>query len=202
MARDHLLVIDQGTTSTRAVVYDARLQPVGQGQTEILPRYPRSGWVEHDPDALIASVGSQVTLALLDAGVRADRIAAIGLTNQRETTIVWERATGRPIAPALVWQDRRTAAICERLHGQQAVDHRQHRAGPRPVFLGHQDRLDPRSCPRGSPPSRRGRAGRGDRRYPGDLAPDRRPAASHGCHERVANPAHGPGNGTVRRLTL
>ena len=94
MARDHLLVIDQGTTSTRAVVYDARLQPVGQGQVEVPPTYPQSGWVEHDPDALIASVGSQVTLALLDAGVRADRIAAIGLTNQRETTIVWERSTG------------------------------------------------------------------------------------------------------------
>ena len=60
-------------------------------------------------------MGSQVTQALLDAGVRADRIAAIGLTNQRETTIVWERATGRPIAPALVWQDRRTAEACERL---------------------------------------------------------------------------------------
>src|SRR5271157_5147883 len=113
MARDHLLVIDQGTTSTRAVLYNARLQPAGQGQTEVLPSYPRSGWVEHDADALIASVGSQVTLALLDAGVKADRIAAIGLTNQRETTIVWERATGRPIAPALVWQDRRTAAICD-----------------------------------------------------------------------------------------
>jgi len=119
MACDHLLVIDQGTTSTRAVLYNARLQPVGQGQIEILPSYPRSGWVEHDPDALLASVGSQVTRALLDAGVKADRIAAIGLTNQRETTIVWERATGRPIAPALVWQDRRTAAICDRLHGQR-----------------------------------------------------------------------------------
>ncbi len=119
MARDHLLVIDQGTTSTRAVLYNARLQPVGQGQTEVLPSYPRSGWVEHDADALIGSVGSQVTLALLDAGVKADQVAAIGLTNQRETTILWERATGRPIAPALVWQDRRTAPTCERLHSQR-----------------------------------------------------------------------------------
>src|SRR5262249_49795251 len=109
MPGDHLLVIDQGTTSTRAVVYDARLRPVGQGQVEVLPTYPRSGWVEHDPDALVGSVGSQVTMALLDAGIRADRIAAIGITNQRETTIVWDRASGRPIAPALVWQDRRTA---------------------------------------------------------------------------------------------
>jgi glycerol kinase len=118
MSRDHILVIDQGTTSTRAVVYDSGLRPVGQGQAEVLPTYPRPGWVEHDPDSLIGSVGSQVTLALLDAGVRADRITAIGLTNQRETTIVWERDTGQPIAPALVWQDRRTAEVCDRLRPQ------------------------------------------------------------------------------------
>ena len=119
MTRDHLLVIDQGTTSTRAVVYDARLQVVGQGQAEVLPTYPHSGWVEHDPDALLRSVGPQVTRALDESGVRADRIAAIGLTNQRETTVVWERATGKAIAPALVWQDRRTAPACERLKDRQ-----------------------------------------------------------------------------------
>ena len=119
MKRDHLLIIDQGTTSTRAVLYNASLQPVGQGQIEVLPSYPRPGWVEHDANELIASVGSQVTMALLDAGVKADQIAAIGLTNQRETTILWERATGRPIAPALVWQDRRTAATCDRVKNQQ-----------------------------------------------------------------------------------
>jgi glycerol kinase len=120
MRRDHLLVIDQGTTSTRAIVYNAQLQVIGQGQAEVLPTYPQSGWVEHDPDALVRSVGPQVTRALDESGVNADRIAAIGLTNQRETTIVWERATGRAIAPALVWQDRRTAADCESLKERQA----------------------------------------------------------------------------------
>src|SRR5262249_4133860 len=119
MTRDHLLVIDQGTTSTRAVVYDARLRVVGQGQAEVLPTYPHSGWVEHDPDALFRSVGPQVSRALPESGVRAARIAAIGLTNQRETTIVWERATGQAIAPALVWQDRRTAPACDRLKDRQ-----------------------------------------------------------------------------------
>jgi glycerol kinase len=120
MSRDHLLVIDQGTTSTRAVVFDAQLSVTGQSQLEVLPTYPRSGWVEHDPQAIINSLGSQVTGALLDAGIRADRVAAIGLTNQRETTIVWERATGKAIAPALVWQDRRTAETCDRLKDQEA----------------------------------------------------------------------------------
>jgi glycerol kinase len=119
MSRDHLLVIDQGTTSTRAVVYDRDLLVVGQSQLEVLPRYPQPGWVDHDPRVIKNSVGSQVTAALLDAGINADRLAAIGLTNQRETTIVWERAGGQAIAPALVWQDRRTAPECERLKPQQ-----------------------------------------------------------------------------------
>src|SRR5947209_170281 len=114
MARDHLLAIDQGTTSTRVVVYDARLRPVGQGQDEVWPTYPKPGWVEHDPAALIGSVGPMVTKALADARIGTDRIAGIGLTNQRETTVIWERATGRAIGPALVWQDRRTADFCDR----------------------------------------------------------------------------------------
>ena len=120
MTRDHLLVIDQGTTSTRAVVYDRELNPVGQSQLEVLPTYPRSGWVEHSPEAIIGSVGSQVSGALNASGVTASSLAAIGLTNQRETTIVWERATGKSIAPALVWQDRRTADVCHGLKARQA----------------------------------------------------------------------------------
>ncbi len=113
MARDHILAIDQGTTSTRAVVYDAGLQPIGQGQAEVLPTYPRSGWVEHDPVAIISSISPQVHAALAESGVGVDRIAAIGLTNQRETTVVWDRKTGQAIGPALVWQDRRTADFCD-----------------------------------------------------------------------------------------
>ena len=113
MARDYLIVIDQGTTSTRAVVYDRRLQPAGQGQIEVPPTYPNPGWVEHDPKALVDSAGPMVVASMADAGVRPDQIAAIGLTNQRETTIVWDRATGKAIGPALVWQDRRTAPFCE-----------------------------------------------------------------------------------------
>lgn len=113
MARDHLLSIDQGTTSTRVVAYDSRLRPVGQAQAEVPPTYPKPGWVEHDPAKLVDSVGPLVTQALSDAGIGADRVAAIGLTNQRETTVLWDRATGRGVGPAIVWQDRRTAGFCE-----------------------------------------------------------------------------------------
>ncbi len=119
MARDHLLVIDQGTTSTRVIIYDLKLKTKGIGQEEVPLSYPRPGWVEHDPAAIVASVGSQVTTALLNARVRAEQIAAIGITNQRETTVVWDRQTGESIAPAIVWQDRRTADICDRLRDQQ-----------------------------------------------------------------------------------
>lgn len=113
MARDHLLVIDQGTTSTRVVAYDRRLQPVGQGQVEVPPTYPNSGWVEHDPKALVDSVGPMVAKALQEAGIGADRVAGVGITNQRETAVVWDRRTGQAIGPALVWQDRRTTPFCE-----------------------------------------------------------------------------------------
>jgi glycerol kinase len=113
VARDHLLVIDQGTTSTRSVIYDREARPVGQGQLEVPPTFPRSGWVEHDPEALLASVGRSVIWALEDAGIRSDRIAGIGITNQRETTLLWDRATGQAVHPAIVWQDRRTAGFCE-----------------------------------------------------------------------------------------
>ena len=114
MARDHLLVIDQGTTSTRAVVYDHKLRPLGQAQAEVPPTYPHEGWVEHNPAAIIDSVGPLVTQSLSASGIQADRIAALGITNQRETTVLWERKTGKAVGPAIVWQDRRTADFCEK----------------------------------------------------------------------------------------
>ena len=113
--------IDQGTTSTRTVVYDDALRPVGQGQVEVPPSYPRPGWVEHDPEAIVESVRPTIEAALKEANIGADRIAAVGLTNQRETTVVWDRKTGRSIGPALVWQDRRTADVCERLRDRRPM---------------------------------------------------------------------------------
>lgn len=120
MARDCLLVIDQGTTSTRAVLYDRQARPIGQGQVEVPPTYPKPGWVEHDPNALIDSIGKTVTWALGDAKIGADRIAALGITNQRETTVLWDRKTGEPVGPAIVWQDRRTGPFCEQNRDKRA----------------------------------------------------------------------------------
>jgi glycerol kinase len=109
---DHLIAIDQGTTSTRAVVFDGALTPVAIAQRELRQIYPAPGLVEHDPDDIWSTTVATVREAMAKADTDAKAVAAIGVTNQRETTIVWDRATGRPIHNAIVWQDRRTAAAC------------------------------------------------------------------------------------------
>src|SRR5260221_13279792 len=111
----YILAIDQGTTSTRAMIFDADGSPVAQAQKELTQSYPQPGWVEHDPEEIWRAVVTTSRAALAEAKLAAADVAGIGITNQRETTILWERASGRPIAPAIVWQDRRTAALCERL---------------------------------------------------------------------------------------
>ena len=112
---DRLLAIDQGTTSTRAIVFGADLSPLAAAQTEFPQRFPRSGWVEHDPEDIWNSVLQTVREALKKAGAAPADIAAIGVANQRETAVVWERESGRAIHNAIVWQDRRTADLCEQL---------------------------------------------------------------------------------------
>ena len=110
----YVLAIDQGTTSTRAIVFNGRYAVAGIGQQDVPQHFPRSGWVEHDPDDLWQTTVETVRLALADAGLSAGDIAAIGITNQRETTLIWDRDSGKPIHRALVWQDRRTADLCDR----------------------------------------------------------------------------------------
>jgi glycerol kinase len=108
----HILAIDQGTTSSRAIVFDAGLNVVAWAQEEFPQGFPQSGWVEHDPADLWSTVAGTARGAIERAGLSPADIAAIGVTNQRETVVVWERDTGRPIHPAIVWQDRRTADRC------------------------------------------------------------------------------------------
>jgi len=118
---DCVLAIDQGTTSSRALVFDRGLSIVGHGQQEFEQYFPRSGWVEHEAEDLWTSTVATCRTALEKAGAGVKDVAGIGLTNQRETTLVWERASGRPIHRAIVWQDRRTAPFCQRL-AEQGVE--------------------------------------------------------------------------------
>src|SRR5258707_815008 len=108
----YVLAIDQGTTSSRAAIFNERGQCLGSGVQPLTQHFPRPGWVEHDADEIWRSVVETVPVALARARITGSELAAIGLTNQRETVVLWDRASGRPVAPAIVWQDRRTADYC------------------------------------------------------------------------------------------
>jgi glycerol kinase len=123
----HVLALDQGTTSSRAIVFDEAGSVVAMAQRELRQIFPRPGWVEHDPIEIWQSQLAVAREALAGAGLAAGDVAALGITNQRETTVVWERATGKPIANAIVWQDRRTAEACAGLK----------RAGYEELFRAH-----------------------------------------------------------------
>ena len=111
----HVLAIDQGTTSSRAILFDAAMHPVHTAQTEFTQHFPKAGWVEHDPEEIWSTTLAMCRAALDKGGLSASDIAAIGITNQRETTVIWDRKTGKAIHNAIVWQDRRTADICAAL---------------------------------------------------------------------------------------
>ncbi len=115
----HILALDQGTTSSRAIIFDHAGSIVAVAQKEFPQIFPRPGWVEHDPRDIWSTQASVAAEALTKANVGAADIAAIGITNQRETTVVWDRSTGDPICNAIVWQDRRTASICDRLRARK-----------------------------------------------------------------------------------
>lgn len=108
-----LIAIDQGTTSTRAIAFDAALSPLATSQQELRQIFPAPGWVEHDPEDIWQAVVGTVRAVVAQAGLAAPDIAGIGITNQRETTVIWDRVTGKPIHKAIVWQDRRTADFCD-----------------------------------------------------------------------------------------
>ena len=119
----YILAMDQGTTSSRGIVFDANMQPVASAGQEFPQHYPASGWVEHDPEDIWKTSLSTARQALKNAGVAPGELMGIGITNQRETTIVWERISGKPIHNAIVWQDRRTEAACAGLRqaGHEAM---------------------------------------------------------------------------------
>lgn len=111
----YILAIDQGTTSSRAILFDGDMRVAAMAQETFPQHYPASGWVEHDPSDLWTTTAATCRAAMEKAGIKAGEIAGIGITNQRETTLIWDRKTGKPIHNAIVWQDRRTAALCQKL---------------------------------------------------------------------------------------
>ena len=113
--KEFILAFDQGTTSSRAIVFDKNGLPVASAQKEFTQFYPNPGWVEHNPDEIWSTQAGVALEAITKAGVESASIAAIGITNQRETTVVWNRKTGKPVYNAIVWQDRRTADFCDQL---------------------------------------------------------------------------------------
>ena len=187
----YVLAIDQGTTSTRAIVLSDAFEIVASAQQEFRQYFPQSGWVEHDPEEIWDSTVATCRRALEKAGLTAKDIAAIGITNQRETTIVWDRKTGKPIHRAIVWQDRRTAELCSRLaadgHNPMIAAKTgllldAYFSGTKISWLLDQRRRRPQNG-RGRPPALR------HRRHLSALAADRRPAARHRRHQRLPDPA-------------
>ena len=113
--KKYILALDEGTTSTRSILFDHKGKIIASAQKEFTQYYPASGWVEHDAMEIYASQYATMTEAVVASGISPDEIAAVGITNQRETAVVWNKETGRPIAPAIVWQCRRTEPFCEQL---------------------------------------------------------------------------------------
>ena len=180
-----ILAIDQGTTGTTCLVVDEGLRPVGRGYRELRQHFPQPGWVEHDPDEIWESVPAAAEDALADAGANATDLTAIGITNQRETTVVWERRSGRPVHRAIVWQDRRTAGRCRELPADLVRATNGSRA--RSVLLGHEAGVDPRAHGAG----RRAAVLRHGRLV-ADLEADRRPRSRHRRDQRVSHDAARP----------
>jgi len=123
----YIIALDQGTTSSRALLFNEKGEIAGTAQQEFTQFFPRSGWVEHDPEEIWSTQKEVLHKVIRDHSIAASSIAAIGITNQRETTVIWDRKTGVPVHPAIVWQDKRTASICEELKARGLTEYvRQH----------------------------------------------------------------------------
>ena len=127
--KKYMVALDQGTTSSRAIVLDHNANVVSVSQREFTQHYPQAGWVEHDPMEIWGTQSAVLVEVLAKAGITSDQVAGIGITNQRETTIVWEKETGKPVYNAIVWQCRRTAPICEDLKTQGLEEYIRHNTG-------------------------------------------------------------------------
>ena len=121
--KKYILALDQGTTSSRAIIFDNKGNIVSVAQKEFTQYFPKPGWVEHDPNEIWSTQNGVAAEAIAIKGLNAENIAAIGITNQRETVVVWDRKTGQPVYNAIVWQDKRTADFCDTLKKQGKSKH-------------------------------------------------------------------------------
>lgn len=142
--KKYVIALDQGTTSSRALLFDHRGRVCGVAQRPLTQHYPQPGWVEHDPREIASSQLGVLTELLVATDVPPEEVAAIGIANQRETTMVWDRETGLPLGNAIVWQCRRTTELVERICGARHCTARagEDRPGARCLFFGKQDSLD------------------------------------------------------------
>jgi glycerol kinase len=190
----YILAIDQGTTGSAAAVMDASGRVKSKTKRDYLQIFPKPGWVEHDPEDIWGSVLHAVRSALTQAKVRPADIAAIGITNQRETTVLWDRKTSKPVANAIVWQDRRTAPFCARLKasGFENIFRRETGLVLDPYFSGTKIRwlLDNVGGLRARAKDGRIR----HHRFFSAVAPDRRPGARDRRLQRLPHFADGPQN--------
>ena len=130
--KKYILALDEGTTSARSILFDKDMNIVSMSQQEFPQIYPHPGWVEQDPMRIYATQYSSLTECIAKSGVSPDEIAGIGITNQRETVIVWDKNTGKPVCNAIVWQCRRTSDICEKLRADGYSDYIAETTGLRP----------------------------------------------------------------------
>lgn len=144
MDKKYILALDQGTTSSRAILFDRDQNMISVCQKEFTQIYPQEGWVEHDPMEIWSSQYGVMMEAVAQSGVSAEEIAGIGITNQRETTVLWDRNTGKPIYNAIVWQCRRTADIVDGLLKEGLGEHIKNVTGPCAgrLFFRQQDKMD------------------------------------------------------------
>ncbi len=203
-AKQFILALDQGTTSSRAMIVDASGAVRAIAQHPFRQIFPQPGWVEHSPTEIWSSQSGVATAALAKADLTDRDIAAIGITNQRETTIVWDRETGEPVYNAIVWQDRRTAEFCDHLRTQRRRDHpAEDRPHPRRLLLRQQGQLDPCQRRRRARPRRGRQACLRYRRQLAHLEAHQWHAACHRRHQRIAHHAlqhshHGLGRRAAR----
>ena len=142
--KQYVIALDQGTTSSRCIIFDKGQNIVALEQREFSQHYPKPGWVEHDPMEIYSSQYGVLMEVLAHSGILPQEIAGIGITNQRETAIVWDKETGKPVYNAIVWQCRRTAALCEELKKDAAFTEyeREHRPFDRRLFFRHKNQMD------------------------------------------------------------